>query len=289
MASAQERKPKVVALLDFTATDELASTVETVANTINAEIAPRGGILFIKREQINLVMAQHEKTPCGEEVCAREIGRLLNADKVIWGTIKKERNTYTLNTYITDVNSGRAQTLVKQEVSEDDIELAAKIAAMVFIKETPEIKLAEEKKQAEAKKDVARVFSASFGGEANLNSVGGAAFGPYLAADYRYSSAFAFGLKAGVDFGQKVTAVEAAGTARWYFLTLDSFYKTELFAQAELGAVIAFMDYEKTLPVFLGGLAAGARIPIGNWFAEPYIHAGYPFGAGIGALFGTRF
>jgi TolB-like protein len=286
-AFAQE-KPKV-AVLDFAAMNELASAVEIVANTIHAEITPKKGILFIKRKEIRSVMAKHKKTACGEEACALEIGRLLKADKVIWGTIKKTKNIYIVNTHIIDVKSGRSQTLVDQEVSEGDIELAAKIAAMVFIKETPEIKLAEEEKQVAEKENAERPFSVSLGGEANLDSVGGIAFGPYLAADYRYSNSFAFGLKAGVDFGHKVTAVEAAGTARWYFLTMNSFYRTELFAQAELGGVLAFMDYEKTVPVFLGGAAVGARVPIGNWFAEPYIRAGYPFGAGIGALFGMRF
>jgi hypothetical protein len=63
------------------------------------------------------------------------------------------------------------------------------------------------------------------------------------------------------------------------------FEKTRLFAQLELGMDLIFHE-KHTIPAFLGGLAVGWRIPLGDWYLGPEIREGYPYIWGL--AFGRR-
>jgi hypothetical protein len=65
------------------------------------------------------------------------------------------------------------------------------------------------------------------------------------------------------------------------------------FVQFDIGfAVLSAGDAAMTsnwnkIP-FMTGLTAGVRIMFNNWFIEPYIRGGQPFGWGLGFLIGFR-
>ena len=78
--------------------------------------------------------------------------------------------------------------------------------------------------------------------------------------------------------------VEASALFRWYFLGKKW---SGFFAQADVGAVFIFEE-DETKPMFMGGLKAGYRFPLGMFYVEPYGRVGYPFMFGIGVLAGIR-
>ena len=122
--------------------------------------------------------------------------------------------------------------------------------------------------------------------EWNMNSRKGFAVGAGLGFDYNLSRFFAMGLSVTASHNfTAFTATEPAAMFRWYLLGKSR----GLFAQADAGAYL-YMENEQTIPVFMGGLRTGFRLPLGrSFYIEPYGRAGYPFAFGIGAAAGMRF
>jgi len=106
-----------------------------------------------------------------------------------------------------------------------------------------------------------------------------------------------------------VTVLEPAALFRWYFLSSGH---AGFFAQVDLGAALIIgsvcsgdcpesdcagklctgKDCSETgvIPMFLGGLRGGYRLPLGSsFYAEAYGRIGYPFIFGIGVIAGMRF
>ena len=129
--------------------------------------------------------------------------------------------------------------------------------------------------------------AAGVGPEWNMNSREDFAMGAVLGFDINLPGMFAAGLTAAYSNNfSGIQVIEPAALFRWYFLPNDH---TGLFVQADLGAYLILEDGEIE-PMFLGGLRAGIRLPLGAMFyAEPYGRVGYPFMFGIGALAGVRF
>ncbi|MDR2135009.1 MAG: hypothetical protein LBO76_00140, partial [Treponema sp.] len=121
--------------------------------------------------------------------------------------------------------------------------------------------------------------------EGNMNTPTYAAGASWISMDRDLGRLFAAGLKTGYsyDFSGAGT-LEIAALGRWYFF---SFETSRLFAQLELGADLIFHE-GNTIPAFLGGLAAGWRIPLGAWYLEPAVRGGYPYIWGAGLAFGRR-
>jgi hypothetical protein len=130
-------------------------------------------------------------------------------------------------------------------------------------------------------------MAAALGLEWNMNSHKGYAAGAGLGFDFNLSRFFAIGLSVTASHNFTVfTAIEPAAMFRWYFLGKNH---TGFFAQADAGAYL-YMENEQTIPVFLGGLRTGLRLPLGrSFYIEPYGRAGYPFVFGIGVTAGMRF
>jgi len=128
----------------------------------------------------------------------------------------------------------------------------------------------------------------SIGGgiEWNMNSRENFAAAVSASIDYNLPF-FTLPLSAGATFIYSnnfygFSVVEIAGTFRWYFLSSGF---TGFFAQADLGTYI-FMEDSSTTPLFLGGLRGGFRLPIGNFYIEPYGRLGFPFTFGLGIIGG---
>ena len=118
------------------------------------------------------------------------------------------------------------------------------------------------------------------GVEWNMNADRKYAFGAALGVDYNVFNSFAAGISLGVSNNfSALTAVEAAGTFRWYVFSEN---RTGVFAQAD-GGLFLYMEDVKVKPMALGGLRVGFRLPLGAMFyIEPYARGGYPFAFSIG-------
>jgi len=125
------------------------------------------------------------------------------------------------------------------------------------------------------------------GPEFNMNSRENFAGGAALSFDFNIASSFAAGLTVtGSSNFSGIAVIEPAALFRWYFLGKGH---TGFFAQADAGAYLVLEEGELT-PLFLGGLRAGFRLPLGSsFYIEPYGRGGYPFVFGIGLLAGLRF
>jgi len=141
----------------------------------------------------------------------------------------------------------------------------------------------------------AQTMAAAFGLEWNMNSQENFAGAIMLGFDYNLPrtigsltlAPFAAGLTVTANNNfNGTTVIEPAALFRWYFLNKDH---AGFFAQADIGAYL-FIDEDGTIPLFLGGLRAGCRLPVRKmFFAEPYGRLGYPFAFGIGATAGIKF
>jgi len=124
------------------------------------------------------------------------------------------------------------------------------------------------------------------GAEWNMNSREMFAGGAVLSLDFNLPMApLALGITGTVSSNfTDGLVVEASALFRWYFLGKKW---SGFFAQADLGAAFIIED-EETTPLFMGGLRAGYRFPLGMFYVEPYGRVGYPFMFGIGVLAGIR-
>ena len=130
-------------------------------------------------------------------------------------------------------------------------------------------------------------FDIGIGPEFNMNSRKNFAAGGILTFDYNFGAAFALGFTATASYNfAGFTVIEPAAMFRWYFIGAG---KGSFFVQADLGVSIILEDGDASA-MFLGGLRAGFRLPLGSLFyMEPYGRFGYPFMFGIGVLAGVRF
>jgi hypothetical protein len=125
------------------------------------------------------------------------------------------------------------------------------------------------------------------GAEWNMNSRENFAGGAILNFDFDIAPSLALGIVATASTNfYGITVIEPAAFFRWYFLSREN---SGWFAQADLGAYLVLEDEDFT-PMFLGGLRAGIRLPLGErFFIEPFGRFGYPFAFGAGALAGIKF
>ena len=137
-----------------------------------------------------------------------------------------------------------------------------------------------------AANDAYYLIGLGLGAEFNMNSREMFAGGALLNFDFNLPMApIAVGVTGTVssNFGEGLV-VEASALFRWYFLGKKW---SGFFAQADVGAVFIFEE-DETKPMFMGGLRAGYRFPLGMFYVEPYGRVGYPFMFGIGVLAGIR-
>jgi hypothetical protein len=119
-----------------------------------------------------------------------------------------------------------------------------------------------------------------------MNSRENFAGGAVLGFDVSLSRALALGFT--VTYSSNfsgISVIEPAALFRWYLLGGPA----GLFVQADAGAYLVLED-GGLIPLFMGGLRGGFRIPAGpSFYVEPYGRIGYPFAFGVGAMAGVRF
>ncbi|MDR0624399.1 MAG: hypothetical protein LBG10_08215 [Treponema sp.] len=132
----------------------------------------------------------------------------------------------------------------------------------------------------------AKQIALGVGVEGNMNTRQDAALGSTVSAGYGIFPNLAAGIKFGFSHNMaRIMTLEPEVFVRWYIWELKYF---SFFAQAGVGTSVIFEDKESH-PAVLGNLAAGLRIPLKQWYAEPYLRTGYPFIWGAGMSAGYRF
>jgi len=132
-----------------------------------------------------------------------------------------------------------------------------------------------------------RKVAIGMGPEWNMNSHYNFAGGMVLGLDFNLPSVpLALGINVSGSYNFLQTVVlEAAPFLRWYFAGLRH---TGLFVQADAGFSF-IMEETNRFPMFMGGLRAGYRLPLGSsFYIEPFARGGYPFVFGAGLTAGIR-
>lgn len=96
-----------LAVLDFEAKNVAAESSEAVSDLLRTELFNTGRFDVIERQQIRKIFQEQKLQMSGmtETDKAAEIGRLLNVEKIMIGTVTKLGRTYIINTRIVDVQS----------------------------------------------------------------------------------------------------------------------------------------------------------------------------------------
>jgi hypothetical protein len=132
-------------------------------------------------------------------------------------------------------------------------------------------------------------FSVAAGAEVNLLDLGESfAVGVSLTGEWRFSRALSVGgyLMASIGMNALFT-LESGVFMRWYFLSPVT-APLELFLEPSVGAAAVLRNFSFTDSLGLpdAALALGIRFFMGNFYAELYGRAGYPFIAGGGLRLG---
>lgn len=122
--------------------------------------------------------------------------------------------------------------------------------------------------------------------EASGNGRESAAMTASLILGVDINEIFAAGVKVAFshDFNT-VSALEPQAFFRWYFL--ESRWRGP-FVELQAGGTV-FLEHGKGFPAFQGGISAGWRFDLGEFFyVEPSARGGYPYIYGAGVSFGVR-
>ncbi len=97
-----------LAVIDFEAKNVARESSEAVSDLLRTELFNTGRFEVIERQQIKKIFQEQKLQMSGmtETDKAAEIGRLLNVEKIMIGTLTKLGRTYIINTRIVDVQSG---------------------------------------------------------------------------------------------------------------------------------------------------------------------------------------
>jgi hypothetical protein len=136
----------------------------------------------------------------------------------------------------------------------------------------------------------------AMGGEVNMNAPSSFAAGFNYYFDINIGKNFAAGFILGTSRGfddfslfPQINVYEGSLLFRWYFLGKG---QRGFFAQAEGGGYLAIQKMSvygfEFNPMFTAGLRGGYRLPLGRFYLEPFVRAGYPFAAGAGLMLGVR-
>ncbi|NQT24287.1 hypothetical protein HQ585_02920, partial [candidate division KSB1 bacterium] len=102
------REKIAIAVLDFEAKNVNQQNAEAVADLLRTELFNTGSFKVVERAKIKKIIEELRFQMSGltDTDQATEIGRLLNVNKIMVGSVTKLGQTYIINTRIVDVQSG---------------------------------------------------------------------------------------------------------------------------------------------------------------------------------------
>ena len=124
VASAQESKLPMVAVLPFTSRVLDSSAIDGLTSAMNSELINTGKFRVMERSQMDGILKEQgfqQSGACDGSECAVEVGKLLSVDQMVLGTIAKVGNTYSLSARLVNVQTGEViKSLTKNSRAEVD-------------------------------------------------------------------------------------------------------------------------------------------------------------------------
>lgn len=109
---AQEQQKLRVAILDFTNTGGLSKQeTVTLGNRLSSMLVKTNAFVVLERGQMDDILDEQgfQQAGCTTTECAVEMGRLLNVEKMISGSIGKLGKTYTIDLSLIDVETAQIE------------------------------------------------------------------------------------------------------------------------------------------------------------------------------------
>lgn len=99
-----------IALVDFRGFAITQGEAAILSDRLRIELVRTGGFRVMERDRMNDLLREMEfgqSRLCDNEACVLEIGRLVQVQQIVTGTIGKLGRTYTINARMVDVETGR--------------------------------------------------------------------------------------------------------------------------------------------------------------------------------------
>jgi TolB-like protein len=148
--SGQENEKLRIAILDFTNTGGLSKQeTVTLGNRLSSMLVETNAFIVLERGQMDEILEEQgfQQTGCTTTECAVEMGRLLNVQKMISGSIGKLGSTYTIDLSLIDVQTAQIEKSFFRDFRGEidgllDImqEISTQIASIVGGTKAPEVK-----------------------------------------------------------------------------------------------------------------------------------------------------
>ena len=130
------QKKSSIAVLDFEANNISVYAAKAVSEFINTEMSKKPEISVVERSRLDQIFREHELRMTGavDTYLAREIGKLVTAEKILIGTLTKTGNIFVITARVVDVDTGHIEISQSERCTrEEDLELASRILSVKLI------------------------------------------------------------------------------------------------------------------------------------------------------------
>ena len=131
-----------IGIFDLTSYNVPAATATAVSEILGTELFNTGRFTIVDRKNMDKILKEQafQRTGCTTTDCAVEVGRILNINNMVIGSLSKLGNTYKINIQLVDVEKGEVITANDAECSsEDKLSEAATRLAVAFSQSIPVI------------------------------------------------------------------------------------------------------------------------------------------------------
>ena len=107
---AQTEERLKIAVLDFTNTGGMSmQESNTLANRLRSMLVQQRDLIVIERGKMDEILSEQgfQQTGCTSTECAVEVGKLLNVQKMVSGSVGKIGETYTIDIVLIDVSTAQ--------------------------------------------------------------------------------------------------------------------------------------------------------------------------------------
>lgn len=122
--TAQENKKMKIAVLDFGSTGGISLEESiTLTNRLRSMLVKTDALIVLERGKMEEILSEQgfQQTGCTSTECAVEVGKLLNVQKMVSGSIGKLGQTYTIDLSLIDVKTAEIeQSFVRDYKGEID-------------------------------------------------------------------------------------------------------------------------------------------------------------------------
>ena len=128
-----------LAVLDFEAKNTTPGNAEAVTDLLRTNLFNTGRFTVVERERIRQIFEEQRFQMGGftDTDKAVEIGKVLNVQKIMLGTVNKLGDTYILNTRMVDVQSGAVDLAVSEKATGGEanlLEAIEKLSITIVVK-----------------------------------------------------------------------------------------------------------------------------------------------------------